>query len=214
MDIEDFNARWLAAWTAKDVTALLGFYAEDCLYKDNNTATGITGHAALKGYLEGLFGATPPMTYVPETVWAIEGGFCGWWNCYLEVGGEKQGLRGFDVVLLDGDRIKTNEVWAQPLAQSQERSDLYVALDVLQRPGASELAVREASSILLDDLELYDDPQQGQGSWLFANETNAVQAFSDSLEGWTGEPGRLPKIRAAAVPLVEIMARNGFGGVT
>ena len=42
MDIEDFNARWLAAWTAKDVPALLGFYAEDCLYKDNNTAAGNT----------------------------------------------------------------------------------------------------------------------------------------------------------------------------
>ncbi|HYE46036.1 MAG TPA: nuclear transport factor 2 family protein, partial [Caulobacter sp.] len=72
MDIDDFNRRWLAAWTAKDIPALLGFYAEDCLYQDNNTAAGITGHAALEAYLQGLFAATPPMTYAPDAVWPIE----------------------------------------------------------------------------------------------------------------------------------------------
>lgn len=32
MDIARYNADWLAAWTAKDVETLLGFYAEDCRY--------------------------------------------------------------------------------------------------------------------------------------------------------------------------------------
>ncbi len=213
MDIKDFNRRWLAAWTAKDVPALLAFYAEDCLYKDNNTAAGITGQAALRGYLEGLFGATPPMTYRPESVWAIDGGFCGWWDCFFEIDGAKQGLRGFDLVLLDGDKIKRNEVWAHPRSPHAERSELYIALDVLLRPEAHGLAVREANSILLVDLEIYEDPRQGQGSWLFANEASAVQAFSNSLESWNGEIALLPKIRAAAVPLAEAMARNGFGAV-
>lgn len=112
MDIEDFNARWLAAWTAKDVPALLGFYAEDCLYKDNNTAAGITGPAALKTYLDGLFGATPPMTYTPETVWAIDGGFCGRWYC--DIGGAGR-MRGFDLVILKDGRIAENEVYVHPL---------------------------------------------------------------------------------------------------
>jgi hypothetical protein len=112
MDIEDFNARWLAAWTAKDVPALLGFYAEDCLYKDNNTAAGITGHAALKGYLEGLFGATPPMTYTPDAVWPIDGGFCGRWYC--DIGGAGR-MRGFDLVILKDGLIAENEVYVHPL---------------------------------------------------------------------------------------------------
>ncbi|MDO9335185.1 MAG: nuclear transport factor 2 family protein [Caulobacter sp.] len=115
MDIDDFNRGWLAAWTAKDVPALLGFYAEDCLYKDNNTAAGITGHAALKPYLEGLFGATPPMTYTPDTVWAIDGGFCGRWFCDIAMPDGVTRMRGFDLVILKDGRIVENEVYVHPL---------------------------------------------------------------------------------------------------
>ena len=64
-----YNADWLQAWTDKDVARLLQFYAEDCLYKDAQTAAGITGHAALSAYLTGLFAATPAMTYTPDEVW-------------------------------------------------------------------------------------------------------------------------------------------------
>lgn len=115
MDIEDFNRRWLAAWTVKDLPTLLGFYAEDCLYKDNNTAGGITGHAALKAYLEGLFGATPPMTYTPDTVWPIQGGFCGRWYCEIALPDGVTRMRGFDLVILKDGRIAENEVYVHPL---------------------------------------------------------------------------------------------------
>ena len=81
--MEAFNARWLAAWSAKDVEALLGFYTPDTLYFDQQTAAGIQGHAALGAYLTGLFGMTPPMRYEPEEVWLIKGGFCGRWYCTI-----------------------------------------------------------------------------------------------------------------------------------
>ena len=64
--MEEFNRRWLAAWTAKDVEALLAFYTPDTLYFDQQTAAGIQGHAALGAYLTGLFGMTPPMRYEAE----------------------------------------------------------------------------------------------------------------------------------------------------
>lgn len=115
MDIDDFNRRWLAAWTAKDIPALLGFYAEDCLYQDNNTAAGITGHAALEAYLQGLFAATPPMTYAPDAVWPIEGGFCGRWYCDIALPDGVTKMRGFDLVLLRDGRIAHNEVYVHPL---------------------------------------------------------------------------------------------------
>lgn len=115
MDIEDYNARWLAAWTAKDVEALIGFYAADCVYKDPQTAAGITGHDALRAYLTGLFAATPPMTYEPETVWPIPGGFCGRWYCTIAAPDGPQRIRGFDLVILEGDRIAWNEVYVHPL---------------------------------------------------------------------------------------------------
>ena len=60
--LEDFNAKWLKAWSDKDVDRLCGFYADDCVYKDPQTAAGLEGNAALRAYLDGLFSATPPMT--------------------------------------------------------------------------------------------------------------------------------------------------------
>jgi hypothetical protein len=114
-EIADYNARWLQAWTAKDVDALCRFYADDCVYKDPQTAAGLEGNAALRGYLTQLFAATPPMTYEPEAVWPIEGGFCGRWYCAIGEGGAAGRMRGFDLVILDGDRIKLNEVYVHQL---------------------------------------------------------------------------------------------------
>jgi hypothetical protein len=115
MDIADFNARWLQAWTDKDVPRLVAFYAEDCVYKDPQTAAGITGHAALTAYLTGLFAATPPMTYTPDETWPIPGGFCGRWYCGIGEGGAGGRMRGFDLVILEGDRIALNEVYVHQM---------------------------------------------------------------------------------------------------
>jgi hypothetical protein len=111
-DIDRYNAEWLAAWTAKDVPTLLTFYAEDCVYHDPQTTAGITGHEQLRTYLERLFAATPAMTYTPDEVWATRDGYCGRWYCEVEGGGR---LRGFDLVVLDGDRIRVNEVYVHEL---------------------------------------------------------------------------------------------------
>ena len=117
MNIEKYNADWLKAWSEKDTARLLEFYHPEVVYKDNQTAAGITGHAALKAYLDGLFAATPPMRYDPDAVWAIEGGYCGRWICTMDLPEGKQSfLRGFDLVLLDGDQITLNEVYTHTLA--------------------------------------------------------------------------------------------------
>ena len=116
-DIAAFNADWLRAWTEKDVPRLVAFYAEDCLYKDPQTAAGLTGRAALTAYLEGLFAATPPMAYEPDEVWPIPGGFCGRWYCAIGEGGQGGRLRGFDLVLLRDRAIVLNEVYVHQLPQ-------------------------------------------------------------------------------------------------
>lgn len=116
MDIEKYNADWLAAWSAKDTEALLTFYGETVVYKDNQVPAGITGHPALRAYLNGLFGATPPMAYIPDEVWAIEGGYCGRWNCTFELpDGSKRAIRGFDLCLVKDGRITHNEVYTHNL---------------------------------------------------------------------------------------------------
>jgi hypothetical protein len=115
MDIADYNARWLKAWSDKDVPRLVAFYADDCVYKDPQTSAGLKGQAALRDYLTGLFAATPPMTYTPDETWPIPGGFCGRWYCEIGEGGSGGRLRGFDLVILDGDRIALNEVYVHQM---------------------------------------------------------------------------------------------------
>ena len=115
MDIADYNARWLKAWTDKDVARLVAFYADDCVYRDPQMAAGLTGQTALRQYLTGLFAATPPMTYIPDETWPIPGGFCGRWYCEIGEGGSGGRLRGFDLVILDGERIAHNEVYVHQM---------------------------------------------------------------------------------------------------
>lgn len=112
-EIAAYNADWLAAWTAKDVPRLASFYAQDCVYKDNQTVGGLQGRKALEDYLQGLFAATPAMTYAPDETWPIPGGFCGRWYC--EIAGVPARLRGFDLVLLRGREIVLNEVYIHQL---------------------------------------------------------------------------------------------------
>ena len=114
--LEDFNRRWLKAWTEKDVPRLLAFYTPNTVYRDLQTPAGLTGHDALGAYLTGLFGATPPMAYEADEIWPTYNGYCGRWFCTIAPpGGPVSYLRGFDLVVLEGDRIALNEVYVHPL---------------------------------------------------------------------------------------------------
>ena len=111
VSIEAFNADWLAAWSDKDVERVLSFYDRKATYQDPQVPGGLTGHDALRDYLTGLFASLPATRYTPDATWAIPGGFCGRWYC--DVGDAR--LRGFDLVLLRGDRIAHNEVYVHQL---------------------------------------------------------------------------------------------------
>jgi hypothetical protein len=116
LDLEAYNAAWLEAWSDKDTARLLTFYGPNVTYRDGQVPAGITGHAALGAYLNGLFAATPEMRYIPEQIWKIDGGYCGRWNCAMpQADGSTRTLRGFDLVLLDGDQITFNEVYTHTL---------------------------------------------------------------------------------------------------
>ena len=116
MNIVDYNARWLAAWSAKDVEALMGFYAPDVRYFDQQVPGGVSGHGELRAYLTGLFAATPDMRYDPDEVWPTPDGYCGRWYCVVgDDPSARPGLRGFDLVVLSGDRIVLNEVYVHAL---------------------------------------------------------------------------------------------------
>ncbi len=76
VDIEDFNARWLAKWTEKDVPGLLKFYSADTVYRDPQVPDGLKGEESLGAYLQQLFDNTPTLPYVPHAPWKTAYGFC------------------------------------------------------------------------------------------------------------------------------------------
>jgi hypothetical protein len=115
VDIADYNRRWLKAWTEKDVPALGAMYGENVVYRDAQVPNGVKGLPALTGYLEKIFAATPPITYEAEEIWPIPGGFCARWYATMARPDGDVRLRGFDMVLLDGDRIAFNEVYTHTL---------------------------------------------------------------------------------------------------
>ena len=120
MDIATFNADWLQAWSDKDTERLLTFYHPETVYKDNQVPAGITGHDALRGYLNGLFAATPPMRYEPDETWPIENGYCGRWICTMDLpDGTKRYIRGFDLVTMRNGTIGLNEVYTHNLPARQ-----------------------------------------------------------------------------------------------
>ncbi|MEO9255090.1 MAG: nuclear transport factor 2 family protein [Tepidiformaceae bacterium] len=118
MDIEQFNADWLQAWSDKDTAKLLTMYHPEVIYKDAQVPAGLVGRDALGAYLNGLFAATPPMTYVPHETWATKNGFCGRWICTMALpDGTSRYMRGFDLVVLRDNMIVLNEVYTHALAE-------------------------------------------------------------------------------------------------
>ena len=116
-DVVDRNADWLQAWSDKDVDRLVEFYSPATTYRDPQVPDGLRGRDALRGYLDGLFAATPPMTYEPDQVWPTADGWCGRWICRIDLpDGTTSWLRGFDLVVLDGEGIALNEVYTHTLA--------------------------------------------------------------------------------------------------
>ena len=111
-DLAAFNESWLDAWTRKDIAAIAAMYAPDCRFMDAGTDKGLSGRAALVGYLERLFPMMPEWRYYSDELWVIPGGFCARWFCDFS-GGRR--LRGFDFVQLRGAEIAVNEVYTHEI---------------------------------------------------------------------------------------------------
>lgn len=103
--------------------------------------------------------------------------------------------------------------WNQP-----ERRDLYLAARILATREEDGDWRQWASETLIRDLELYDDPRQGAGSWLAHNEEDLVTELGERL--WhvvQADPGNAADLLTEADPalsdvasrLVQRMEANG-----
>ncbi len=101
--------------------------------------------------------------------------------------------------------------WAHP-----DRRRLYRALVILTSARRSPARAAVARHALLHDLETFDDPRQGQGDWLFADEVAHVErlgelaaAMGDVTSAAGGDRGR--EVLKTAAALIRLMEANGAG---
>jgi hypothetical protein len=111
-----------------------------------------------------------------------------------------------------------DDQWVWP-----ERRDLYRACLILADPEATSARVSEATDILLNDIELFDDPRQGKDLWLFPDEGPVADDLATKLHGLAGAEtsgnwghaiighSLWPSISAGAHKLLGMIGRNGQG---
>ena len=104
-----------------------------------------------------------------------------------------------------------------------ERRDLYHACLALADPRATTERVSAAADILLNDLELYDDPHQGRGCWLFSDELPMADDLATKLHALAGDETSgdwghaiighplWPSISVDAQGLLRLISQNGQG---
>ncbi len=111
----------LSSWNSQDVERVLACYTDDLAYLDPNTQGPVIGREAMRAYLTRLFGRWT-MTWEGGELLPLEGtdGVAIRWSGTLSPAGESRSVEisGLDLVILDGDLVKRNEVYfdRSPLA--------------------------------------------------------------------------------------------------
>jgi SnoaL-like protein len=112
--LDNLKQRLIEAWNAQDVEAVVTCYTEDLVYRDPNTRGPVEGAEAMSHYLTKLFSRWQMKWTVKET-FPLEGinGVAGLWRASFRVAGgdETVEVDGMDLVLIEGDRVKRNEVY-------------------------------------------------------------------------------------------------------
>jgi ketosteroid isomerase-like protein len=114
-ELESLTKRVLEAWTSQDVEAVVGCYTDDLEYLDPNTRGEVNGADAMRRYLTKLFEAWEMTWTLREAHISADDeniGSFGWHATFRRPGGGEQAeADGMDLVVLEGDRIKRNEVY-------------------------------------------------------------------------------------------------------
>ena len=106
--------RLIEAWNSQDVEAVVGCYTDDLVYRDPNTRGPVEGADAMRRYLTKLFSRWQ-MEWTPKEALPLEGvdGVVALWRASFRVPGGDEIVEadGMDLVLIEGDRVKRNEVY-------------------------------------------------------------------------------------------------------
>lgn len=104
---------------------------------------------------------------------------------------------------------------------NEDRRDLFRSLEVIASDAPNPDRIGLCLDTILNDLELYDDPRQGSGVWLFDNELQLADALCEQLKAAANQarlieagPAALasdfwPQARDTAAALLRLMTANG-----
>jgi len=106
--------RLFDGWNRQDVETVVACYTDDLVYVDPNTRGAVEGADAMRRYLGKLFGRWEMHWSLRELfpLADVDGAAALWHASFRKPGGERTvEADGMDLVLLDGDRVKRNEVY-------------------------------------------------------------------------------------------------------
>jgi len=106
------TAKFLAAFNAVDLDAVMSHFAADGIYEEFNGRES-KGHDAVRAALAPQFeGAFGPMKFIDEDLMvdADAGKVMASWRCTLEVKGEPTSWRGLDAMSFDADGKITHKL--------------------------------------------------------------------------------------------------------
>jgi hypothetical protein len=113
-DLDRVAREVLEAWNTQQVDRVVACYTPDLVYRDPNTRGAVLGADAFARYLAKLF-ATWRMHWAPREVFPLAGadGAAFSWRARLTLVGTDAGadVEGIDLAILEGDRLKRNEVY-------------------------------------------------------------------------------------------------------
>ncbi len=112
--LQELKQRLIEAWNAQDVEGVVSCYTDDLVYVDPNTRGPVEGAEAMRRYLTKLFSRWQMEWTVKET-FPLEGidGVAALWRASFRVPGGDETVEadGMDLVLLEGNRVRRNEVY-------------------------------------------------------------------------------------------------------
>jgi ketosteroid isomerase-like protein len=106
---------FLSAWNTHDVEQVVACYTPDVVYRDPNTRGEVTGADAMRRYLRKLFDGWRMHWSLRAAPFALadEDGTAVLWRASFQRPGGSATVEvdGMDLVLLEGDLIRRNEVY-------------------------------------------------------------------------------------------------------
>jgi ketosteroid isomerase-like protein len=118
-ELKEVEGPLVAAWNAHDVEGVVACYTDDLVYLDPNTRGPVEGADAMRRYLTKLFDRW-------EMHWTIKqlfpladlDGSAALWRASLtaRATGKTAEVDGMDLVVIEGDKVKRNEVYYDRVA--------------------------------------------------------------------------------------------------